>query len=113
MKSWLRLALGALAWGCSSAATTPPPLMDWPDLFGQPMPAATAHIAYGDDQRQFVDLWRPEGRGPFPVVLMVHGGCWRSHIANLTIMNYIAEDLRAHGIAVWNLEYRGAGDSGG
>lgn len=109
----LRVGFAALAAACSSAAPMQQPLMNWDDLLGQPMPTASAHIAYGEDPRQFVEVWRPEGHGPFPVVLMIHGGCWRSRIANLTIMNYIAEDLRTHGVAVWNLEYRGAGDVGG
>ena len=35
-------------------------------------------IAYGPGPMQFADLWLPAGKGPFPVVLMVHGGCWLS-----------------------------------
>ena len=34
-------------------------------------------------------------RGPHPVVLMVHGGCWQTEIADRTIMNWIADDLQA------------------
>jgi acetyl esterase/lipase len=44
---------------------------------------------------------------------MLHGGCWRSDVARLTIMNYAAEDLRRRGFAVWNIEYRGADQPGG
>ncbi len=33
--------------------------------------------------------------GPHPIVLMVHGGCWQTEIADRTIMNWIADDLRA------------------
>src|SRR5262249_48099129 len=47
------------------------------------------------------------------VVVMVHGGCWTASVANRTIMNYIAEDLRQHGVAVWNIEYRGVDQPGG
>jgi acetyl esterase/lipase len=88
-------------------------LMDWPDLLGRPMPAATQRIAYGPGAMQFGELWLPAGKGPFPVVLMVHGGCWLSSVAKLTIMNWAAEDLRQRGVAVWNIEYRGVDRPGG
>ena len=63
--------------------------------------------------QQVVDLWQPEGEGPHPVVLMVHGGCWQKAIADRTLMNYAAEDLRQRGLAVWNIEYRGVDEEGG
>jgi acetyl esterase/lipase len=44
---------------------------------------------------------------------MVHGGCWQTDIADRTIMNWIAEDLRRRGIAVWNIDYRGVDRPGG
>src|SRR5580658_1802888 len=88
-------------------------LMDWPDLLGRPMPAPTQRIAYGAGPMQFGELWLPAGKGPFPVVLMVHGGCWLSSVAKLTIMNWAAEDLRRRGVAVWNIEYRGVDVPGG
>jgi acetyl esterase/lipase len=62
---------------------------------------------------QVVDLWLPEGAGPHPTVLMVHGGCWQTEIADRRIMNWIAEDLRRRGIAVWNIDYRGVDRDGG
>ena len=56
-------------------------------------PSPTATISYGADALQIVDLWLPAGRGPHPVVLMVHGGCWQTEIADRRIMNWIADDL--------------------
>jgi acetyl esterase/lipase len=44
---------------------------------------------------------------------MVHGGCWTIEIADRTIMNWIADDLRKRGIAVWNIDYRGVDRPGG
>jgi acetyl esterase/lipase len=44
---------------------------------------------------------------------MVHGGCWQTDIADRTIMNWIADDLRRRGIAVWNIDYRGVDRPGG
>ena len=101
-------ALAAQATGAGAAK-----LMDWPDLLGRPLPAPSEKIAYGPGPMQFGELWIPEGKGPFPVVLMVHGGCWLSGVAKLSIMNYAADDLRRRGIAVWNIEYRGVDRPGG
>src|SRR3546814_15489955 len=44
---------------------------------------------------------------------MVHGGCWTTEVADRTIMNWIADDLRKRGIAVWNIDYRGVDRPGG
>jgi acetyl esterase/lipase len=107
------LAAGLGLAGGAGAEPTSARLMDWPDLMSRPTPAATTRIAYGQEPLQVADLWLPDGKGPFPVVLMVHGGCWRSGVAKLSIMNYIAEDLRRRGVAVWNVEYRGVDRPGG
>ena len=88
-------------------------LMTWPDLLERPRPAPSATIPYGDDPLQVADLWLPAGEGPHPVVLMVHGGCWQTEIADRTIKNWIADDLRKRGIAVWNIDYRGVDRPGG
>lgn len=88
-------------------------LLTWPDLLGRPRPAADATISYGPDPLHKVDLWRPAGSGPHPVVVMVHGGCWQTEIADRTLMNWIADDLRRSGIAVWNIDYRGVDRAGG
>lgn len=101
----LALSLPAMA-----APFTP---LTWPDLVGRPKPKPDATIAYGADQMQKVDVWRPAGTGPFPVVLMVHGGCWTTSIADRSLMNWIADDLRHDGIAVWNIDYRGVDRAGG
>lgn len=81
--------------------------MTWADLDKLPEPKPDATERYGDDPYQVVDVWKPRGRGPHPVVLMIHGGCWQTKIADRTIMNRIAGDLRGRGIAVWNIDYRG------
>ncbi len=88
-------------------------LLTWPDLLSRTRPSADATIVYGPDPYQKVDLWRPAGRGPHPVVVMVHGGCWQTSIADRTIMDWIADDLRGAGIAVWNIDYRGVDRAGG
>jgi acetyl esterase/lipase len=91
----------------------PDALLAWPDLLERPRPEPTASVRYGDQALQLVDVWIPDGDGPHPTVLMVHGGCWQSDIADRRIMNWIAEDLRKRGIAVWNIDYRGVDRPGG
>lgn len=111
------LALAACSVDSSTPAPAPTPtpgaLMTWPDLLERPRPEPSATIDYGDKQMQRVDLWLPEGEGPHPTVLMVHGGCWQTDIADRRIMNWIADDLRKRGIAVWNIDYRGVDREGG
>ncbi|WP_197276948.1 alpha/beta hydrolase [Sphingomonas profundi] len=110
----LAIAAGAaLLAGLAALAAAPGAIMQWPDLLDRPKPAADRRIAYGQDPLQHADLWLPAGKPPFPVVLMVHGGCWQTDIADAGIMNWIADDLRAHGVAVWNIEYRGVDRPGG
>lgn len=76
-------------------------------------PAPTTSVRIGEGATEIVDLWLPDTPGPHPVVLMVHGGCWQKAIADRTLMNYAAEDLRRRDLAVWNIEYRGVDEAGG
>jgi acetyl esterase/lipase len=115
----LALALAACTMGTSEPPAATPKasgkdgLMVWPDLLKRERPEPSETVRYGGDQMQVVDLWLPEGRGPHPTVLMVHGGCWQTGIADRRIMNWIADDLRRRGIAVWNIDYRGVDREGG
>ncbi|MDB5691523.1 MAG: alpha/beta hydrolase [Alphaproteobacteria bacterium] len=88
-------------------------LLKWPDLLERERPEPDASIRYGREVNQLVDLWLPATPATHPVVLMVHGGCWQSDVADRRIMNWIADDLRRRGIAVWNIEYRGVDRKGG
>ena len=97
----------------SDPRSPPEPLLTWADLTTRPRPHADATLSYGADPLQRVDVWLPRGPGPHPVVLMVHGGCWQSDIADRTLMDWAAADLRAAGVAVWNIDYRGVDRAGG
>lgn len=111
------LLLALAACSVSTTASEPPAasdgLMVWPDLLERPRPEPDAGIRYGDKMQQVADLWLPAGPGPHPTVLMIHGGCWTSDIADRHIMDWIAADLRGRGIAVWNIDYRGVDRKGG
>jgi acetyl esterase/lipase len=60
---------------------------------------------YGNDKSQFADLYIPNGKGPFPVVIGIHGGWWRSEY-DLSTHSHLCNWFKDHGIAAWNIEYR-------
>ena len=72
----------------------------------------TIHLPYGSEALQFGELHLPGGAGPYPIVILIHGGFWRAHYG-YTLMTGLAEDLAKRGIAAWNIEYRRMGDPGG
>ena len=76
-------------------------------------PAPTEHIAYGPAPRQFVELFEPAGPGPFPVVVLIHGGCFQNQYQGMPQMRGLAGALKAKGAAVWSVEYRGVDTPGG
>jgi len=82
------------------------------EILDLPQPSADHRISYGADNLQFGDLYLPKGKGPFPVLVFIHGGCWYSQYT-LSHVSSLANDLRHHGIAVWSIEYRKSGDLGG
>lgn len=69
-------------------------------------------IAYGPGEWQFGDLRWPEREGLVPLIVLVHGGFWKPQYG-LDLMNDMAEDLCARGLATWNIEYRRTGHPGG
>lgn len=56
------------------------------------------------DERQQGDIFIPEGAGPFPGIVLVHGGGWKSR--DREDMNSIAESLAENGFVVFNINYR-------
>jgi len=63
---------------------------------------------YGPDPDQHADLRLPAGpvpAGGWPVAVLVHGGYWRSRYRS-DLMEPMAADLTARGLATWNVEYR-------
>lgn len=113
-------ALVAVAGVVQPAATAPqrgstakPPLMTPADLQSLPVRAADHRLPYGADPNQFADLRLPSTPGPHPVVVLVHGGCWKANYATLADLAPMGDALKAEGIATWNLEYRRLGHSGG
>jgi acetyl esterase/lipase len=69
-------------------------------------------VAYGLDPSQCADLNLPAGAGPHPVMVLLHGGSWRSQYGK-RVMRGLVGDLLARGWATWNVEYRRVGNGGG
>lgn len=59
------------------------------------------------------ELRVPTTRGPHPVVLIIHGGCWVTKFADTRYMRPLAEALRQAGFATYNIAYRRADQDGG
>ncbi|MCK9408984.1 MAG: alpha/beta hydrolase [Bacteriovoracaceae bacterium] len=68
-------------------------------------------IKYGSFESQEADIYLSESLC-LPVVCLLHGGFWRMPYGREE-MTSIAQDLVRRGFAVWNLEYRRVGASGG
>lgn len=87
------------------------------DILQRPAIKADERISYGTDPLQFGDLWLPPakaaGKGPHPVVVLIHGGCWLADLPGVELTHFMADDLRKNGFAVWEIEYRRIGHSGG
>jgi acetyl esterase/lipase len=90
------------------------------ELVKQETPPASERLTYGKDPLQFGELRLPKGAGPFPVAVLVHGGCWQVKLPNLPenvtsfeLLRPIAAALATAGVASWNVEYRRLGNEGG
>lgn len=70
------------------------------------------HIAYGSNEFQFGELYAPEGKGPHPVAIVIHGGYWRARY-DLRHIGHFCTALAKSGVAAWSLEYRRLGNPGG
>ena len=102
----LLLLLGGVVAGVSSST---------PGFNTRPPRAASTsglHLAYGPDSSQYGELRLPTGKGPFPVVVLIHGGCWLAQY-DLHGLDSLSTALTRAGYATWNLEYRRVGNVGG
>jgi pimeloyl-ACP methyl ester carboxylesterase len=70
-------------------------------------------IRYGTSPMQVADLRIPAGKGPFPLAVVIHGGCFVSATDDMSSIAPVADALTKKGIATLNLEYRKVGDVGG
>jgi acetyl esterase/lipase len=82
------------------------------EVAAMPSRPADHRIVYGTAPEQFGELRLPKGTGPHPVVVLIHGGCWRAEY-DITHSAPLATALRDEGYAVWAIEYRRVGSPDG
>jgi acetyl esterase/lipase len=88
-------------------------LMTAEELKALPSRAPDRRITYGADASQYGELRVPGGTGPHPLVVLIHGGCFKADYATAQDFGAMADALKADGIATWNIEYRRLGQPGG
>jgi pimeloyl-ACP methyl ester carboxylesterase len=78
-----------------------------------PADAPTLKVAYGSaSARQYGELRLPQGKGPFPVAVIYHGGCWAG-MGGTANVGALASFLARNGVATWTPSYRELGSDGG
>jgi acetyl esterase/lipase len=116
-KSALRLIVCLLTplffWCADLQAAEPTHYYTSDEINALPSKPADYRLSYGNDPHQFAELRLPSGRGPYPVAIILHGGCWLSSVATAKNTAALADALRDEGIATWNVEYRAVDDKGG
>jgi acetyl esterase/lipase len=75
-------------------------------------PPFDARVQYGNDPNQFAELRFPNGKGPFPMLFVVHGGFWQS-VYDLSHVGHLCAAFTSEGIITCNVEYRRIGNPGG
>lgn len=101
--------------GGTALSQSSSPLLTREDLLAIPAEPPDNSVRYGSHDDQLIDVHLPpesRGPGPFPVALLLHGGCWRDTV-DRTYFGQFARRLGEHGIAACNVEYRRLGTGGG
>ncbi len=65
---------------------------------------AAEGVRYGGGPRQRLDIYRPPGIGPFPVMVFLYGGAWDS--GNRSMYRFVGDAFAAHGILTVIPDYR-------
>ncbi len=110
LRSFLSLLILLLALGASSGDASAK-VLSWSELSKMPLPSPGERIPYGNGPQQFGELRVPDGPGPFPVFILIHGGCWQNAF-DYVYMTRLAAWMTQHGVATWSIEYRRLGDEG-
>lgn len=106
LKALLALAVMMSA----SMAHAEPASLD--DYMRQARHKADDTVHYGPAPSQVAELFLPKGKGPHPIVVLLHGGCFLKAYEGFSQTSALAADLAGRGYAVWNVEYRKLGEAG-
>lgn len=93
-----------------------PRLMTARSILSLPAAAPAETLRYGEADSQVVELFLPRTRvsdDPLPVVVLVHGGCWRQTVAGRELVRPAAGAFLERGFAVWSIGYRRVDEEGG
>lgn len=109
-RAFTRLLCSVMLWASAASAQ----LLSFQQILDRPdRPQPDQRLPYGDDPNQVGELWLPKTKGPHPVVLMIHGGCWLASLPGPELLAFQADALRTAGVAVWSISYRRADQPGG
>lgn len=101
----------------SSAPAALPRIMSAQSILALPAPVPDETIRYGEEASQKIELFLPtslpEGSGPLPVAVLIHGGCWQEKVAGIALVRAAAGGLAQRGFAVWSVGYRRIDEPGG
>ncbi|MCY3779350.1 MAG: alpha/beta hydrolase [Chloroflexi bacterium] len=87
------------------------PLLTAEDYIKFPTVEPGFRYAYDSDPQQFGELTLPRTAPPHPVIVLIHGGGYRD-LYDLRPLGSVTQALASEGFAVWNIEYRRAGNGG-
>ena len=98
--------------GGQSRPTASDRLLTANELAALPHRPPDRRIAYGKEPSQYGELRVPAGAGPHPLVVLIHGGCFKAAYATAGYFGAMADALKGDGIATWNIEFRRLGETG-
>jgi len=88
------------------------PYFRLPDVFYTKPSQPDLRVKYGKKPMQHITVRIPDGDGPHPTLLTIHGGKWKSTY-RAKQLEYLCADLVEHGIACCNIEFVRLGHVGG
>lgn len=119
----LALPIVALLLAAPAAAQTPtqpalPTLLGPRNALAVPAARPDETFSYGDAETQKVELFLPKTKADAPdalrpVIVTIHGGCWRKDLPGREQMRAAAGAFVEKGWAVWNIGYRRVDEAGG
>ncbi len=105
--------VGLLSCWMVSSASEAPWLFSARDVGALHRAKPLARLSYDTHPQAFGYLRIPEGKGPYPVAMVIHGGCWLAAL-HIDAQNTepLSDALTDMGVATWNIEYRQLGQEG-